>query len=490
MRFGPPTGGQPFKSKTAMRFSPKISQKIRALPLGALVTAAVIAAAFGFSLAVNLPGHLSYDSVIQLYEGRTGAYNGWHPPVMSWLLGLFDAVVPGTALFVAFDTLLLYGAMLSLIFVQKRASFAAAVVALLAAALPQFLLYPGIIWKDVLFAHATVAGFVALALAAAHWQQPRLRMGLIAVSTLFLALATLARQNGVLILIVGAAALGWIAATQVAERKRREALVYGGGLLVVAALVIFGANAGLSLRAEGDSATVAQLRLLQIYDIVGMRHADPSLALPVLQTREPALAAEVVGDGVKAYTPTRNDTLIATPKFVSALADSEPSNVFAQWRELLVSHPWLYVKVRSAEFWQVFATPDVAKCMPYKVGIDGPPDKLRALGMSERDDDRDDALNTYAYSIQSTPAFSHVVFFLLGSACCGVLLRRRRAADLAIASLFAGMTVFAASFFVISIACDYRYLYGIDLAAVIALFYLALDPMSVWQTLKAKKAGI
>jgi hypothetical protein len=482
-------GGSPFNSKAAMRFSPKIRQKLRTLPLGALVTAAVIAAAFGFSLAVNLPGHLSYDSVIQLYEGRTGAYNGWHPPVMSWLLGLFDALVPGPALFVVFDTQLLYGAMLSLIFVQKRVSWAAAVIALGAAALPQFLLYPGIVWKDVLFANAAVAGFVALALAAAHWDKPRWRFSLIFVSALFLVLATLARQNGVLLLLAGAAGLGWIAVSQVNLRKRREALVYGGGLLVVAIVAITAANIGLSLRKYGDSATVAQFRLLQIYDIVGMKHADPSLALPVLQTQEPDLAAEVAGDGVRVYTPTRNDTLVATPRFLSALGDSEPSNVFAQWRSLIATHPWLYAKVRAAEFWQVFATPNVTQCMPYKVGIEGPPDKLRALGMSERDDDRDDALDSYAGAIQSTPAFSHVTFLILGAASCYLLWRRRRAADLAFLSLFGGMTLFAASFFVISIACDYRYLYGIDLSAMIVLFYLALDLQSVWLALKTKKAG-
>jgi predicted PurR-regulated permease PerM len=35
---------------------------------------------------------------------------------------------------------------------------------------------------------------------------------------------------------------------------------------------------------------------------------------------------------------------------------------------------------------------------------------------------------------------------------------------------------FTASFAVISLACDYRYLYFLDLAAVAALLYVALDP--------------
>ena len=465
-----------------MRFSPKISLELRALPWGALVTAMVLAAAFGFSLAINLPGYLSYDSVIQLYEGRTGLYNGWHPPVMSWLLGLFDALVPGTALFVIFDTALLYGAMLSLIFVQKRVSPVAALAALVAAPLPQFLIYPGIVWKDVLFAHAAIAGFVCLAHAAARWPKPAWRYGLTAAATIFFALAALARQNGILILLAGAVGLAIIAASQMSTRKRRAGLIYGGGMLVLAALVILAANVGFSFRKTGDSATVAQFRLLQIYDIVGMKKADSTLALPVLTSREPELAGEVSGDGVRVYTPTRNDTLIATPKFLSALADSEPANVLAQWRALLAAHFWLYLKVRAAVFWQVLATPDVAQCMPYKVGIEGPADRLKALGMRARDDDRDDALDSYAGGLQGTPVYSHLLFFVLGAVCFAVLLRRRRPADLAFAAMLGGIALFAASFFVISIACDYRYLYGIDLSAMVTLFYLALDPVSVWRT--------
>jgi hypothetical protein len=39
---------------------------------------------------------------------------------------------------------------------------------------------------------------------------------------------------------------------------------------------------------------------------------------------------------------------------------------------------------------------------------------------------------------------------------------------------------FAASFFIISIACDYRYLYFADLAALAGLLYAAVDPPLPW----------
>jgi len=47
---------------------------------------------------------------------------------------------------------------------------------------------------------------------------------------------------------------------------------------------------------------------------------------------------------------------------------------------------------------------------------------------------------------------------------------------LAIAAMLASALAFAASFLVISIACDYRYLYFLDLAAMAGALYVALDP--------------
>ena len=57
-----------------------------------------------------------------------------------------------------------------------------------------------------------------------------------------------------------------------------------------------------------------------------------------------------------------------------------------------------------------------------------------------------------------------------------LLMLRRDPADLIIAGLMVGALGFAASFFVFSIACDYRFLYVLDLAALTGVLYLAIDP--------------
>src|ERR1700742_2291396 len=108
--------------------------------LPARVAAAILAAAFVLSVAVNWPGHLSFDPILQLLQGRTGVYNTWHPPVMAWLLGLFDAIRPGAGLFVAFDALLAFGA-LAVLATVRRARWASVAAAAGIALLPQLWLY-------------------------------------------------------------------------------------------------------------------------------------------------------------------------------------------------------------------------------------------------------------------------------------------------------------------------------------------------------------
>ena len=93
---------------------------------------------------------------------------------------------------------------------MPRPSWAAPVVSVLFIVSPQIALYQGIVWKDILFANATVAGFVAQAHFSDVWEQQRRRYGLIVTSFLFLILATLTRQNGAIMLITGTLSLLWI----------------------------------------------------------------------------------------------------------------------------------------------------------------------------------------------------------------------------------------------------------------------------------------
>jgi hypothetical protein len=465
--------------------------RVNELPLKPFVTSAIVLTGFVICLAADLPGHLSYDSVIQLLEGRTARYSGWHPPVMSWLLGLFDAITPGTALFVVFDATLFFGSLLALVWLRGTKSWAAAVVAALITASPIALIYQGIVWKDVLFADTMVAGFVALAAAAVFWSRERVRYALLALALLLLVLATMARQNGILALFAAVIALGWIAAHHTPVARWRAALVTGGLALIFALAVLSIGNVALGWRIVAESGAAKQLRLLELYDTIGMVKADPSLTLPILADEQPDLAQEVLTDGLRLYNPERNDPLAASQRLSADLNDEDTfAPVRAQWLNLIVHHPWTYLKVRAEVFRWIFATPDIEVCLPYLVGISGPEQQMQQLGIAERQDARDDALAAYADRFIQTPVLSHVFYAVLSLVVLILLFRRRRAEDIAIAALQAGALLFTASFFVIGIACDYRYCYALDIAALVGVFYVALDYASCFSPRVKAPTGI
>ncbi|MDE3114656.1 MAG: hypothetical protein KGL26_03550 [Pseudomonadota bacterium] len=454
----------------------------RAAPVRIVIPAAIIAAGFVFSLAANWPGHLSYDSVIQLLEGRTGIYANWHPPVMSWLLGIAGAILPGARLFVIFDVVLVFSTLAAFLALGgSRPSWAAAAVALLCVLSPQFMDYPAIVWKDVLFAAASVAGFAALALAARYWPQAGPRFALLAGGFALFVLAALARQNGILMLLGGAVALGWIAGKTAPARPWRSGALYGMGA-VLASLAVWGiCHWALALRVTGDLGPGSQFRLLQSYDIVGAVAAEPGLALPQLTRDEPELAALIRREAPRVYSPERNDTLADSPALMQALNNAEPADIGAAWWTLVLDHPGLYLKVRWAAFRWVFLTPKLEDCYPYYFGVSGAPEDMAALGYARRWDDRDQALADYAHHFVSTPVLSHGFYALLAIVALVLLLRRRRPADIAVAAMLASALAFTLSFFVISLACDYRYLYALDLSALTAALYLACDGAAIWR---------
>jgi hypothetical protein len=421
----------------------------------------------GFMLALNLPGQMSPDSVSQLLEGRTGHYESWHPPVMAWLLGLFDALWPGPALFVVLDAGLLLGAWLLLLRLAKAPGWGALAVALILLLAPQFLLHQGTVWKDMLFADSAIAAFACLA-AAGSWRQTRAVW--LALSLPLFVLAALTRQNGLVLLPVAALAVGWLT---FAQGGWRTAILYGTGGLLLAALLFVGGTLALSGRSDGGEGLRAEIVRAQAYDLIGALKLSPEMNLPLLDHADPRLSQLMRHDGVTLYSPVLNDTLEQSPDLMEAVSDAPAGLLFAQWKALVLDHPGLYLRARWPVFRWTIAAPDVAQCHPAFVGIEGDAAQLNALGMAPRIRPTDRVLARYTRAWMGTPVLSHLTFAILAALLMVPLLLRRHDADIAIAGMLAGALLFTLSFFVVSIACDYRYLDFLDLAALTAAFYWA-----------------
>jgi hypothetical protein len=423
-------------------------------------------------LAANWPGHFPPDAIWQLAQGRAGIYNSWHPPVMAWMLGLADRLSPDAAAFIVFESALFWGALAAFACLRRTAWPALGLLVVIAAS-PLAFLYQGLVLKDVLFADAAVAGFAALAWAARTWERPGARFALVGAALALFTLAALTRQNGVLVALAGAAALAAIAA---AKGARAPAL---HGVVAVLLMTAAGAGATAALATHGDRQPELdrQFTALQIFDLTGAVHHDPAEPLAAMHAMNPALERFIRVQAASGYTASRVDTIAAKAPVADAfLARAEPA-ARAQWRSLVVGSPWLYLRTRAEVFRQAFLTPDIDACAAVMVGVDpGNPVMLGLAGLSPRETDRDDWDGDYASAFLHTPAFSHLTYFVLAVALLAwaiVDARRGKVEVIAVAGLLVAALAVAASYFVIALACDYRYLYFLDCAAMAAVVHRA-----------------
>jgi hypothetical protein len=431
------------------------------------IASAILVLGFAAMLAMNAPGQLSYDSVAQLADGRAGFYNSWHPPVMAWLLGLFDRLVPGTLLFLVFQSLLLLLALLVLLGLRPRGWPSVALAAAIVLT-PQWLLYQGEIWKDILFADAAIAGFAALAF---HAQNGKLR-GLI-LAALLLTLAASTRQNGLILLPVAAVTVGLIARRQ-SGPDPGSGLRSGwrqGAIFLLAMLALTGAlNFALASRSDAGEGARAELRRGQSYDLAGALARDPALALPL--DSDPELDRALRSRGRYLYSPLQSDSFAADPAINQALSNASDGVIAAAWQNLILEHPLLYLRTRWADFAAVATSPDPITCHLVSVGVTGPPARLKQLGLTAGVRPHDRLLASYARLFVATPVFSHLAWGALALILLVILIRRAEPADLAVSGLLAGALLFAMTFLAVSIACDYRYLVFLDLSAMASLLYL------------------
>ena len=441
---------------------------------------AVLAAGLLVMLGANLPGHLSYDSVAQLYEGHFHLRETWGPALYAWLLGLFDAVVPGTALYVTVSGLVLFASLASFSDLRPRTSWWAVAVAALAVLTPQMLIYQAIVWKDIAFANTALAGLVCLAHAGRLWPKTGRRWLFLIAALLLLAVASQVRQNGIIVAFLGAIALGWIAGSAAQATwlaKWRKGLIWGvGGFLAVAVAGQTLTVLSVPPHAPPEPGVKTGLRIVQNYDLIGAVALDPRYRLEIMGAADAVDTAMILRRAPLQYSGRRVDFIDRDQALSDALWKVPEAASGRQWFDLILKHPALYLKVRWEDFRWLVAPPVIDWCLPVYVGVDAPADKMDPLKLTHRYVQSDIMLSNYSSWFLDTPVYSHLFYAAISLVLAGLFLWRRQPADIALAALQLAGLAFMSSFFIISIACDYRYLYFTDLAALAGLIYAAVDP--------------
>jgi len=395
---------------------------------------------------------------------------------MAWLLGLADRVHPGAWVFVVLGAALFYGALFAFVALERRPRPVSLPLLGLWMVSPIVLIYQGVVLKDVLFANAALAGFAALAWAGRLWGHAFSRGLLLGAALLLFTLAALTRQNGIVVSLFAALALGAIAAVR-PEVGRRSRIIRGI-LWTATALALVGACdvlAGVALRARSDGRPedANHLKVLQVYDLAGATRLDPTTPLPILRARQPALERFLREQAASHFRSAGVDNLFALPGG-GAMMVPQGSAAGRQWASLIRDHPRLYIEARTRVWLTTLRTPGSAGCPMIITGVDGDPAMLARAGLRARDDAKDEWDEDYASRFLGGPLYSHMFYGSLLIVTLAWLAWRWRQGDrgpeaIATAAMGLAALAFAASFFVISVDCDYRFLYFLDVAAMAAV---------------------
>jgi hypothetical protein len=299
------------------------------------------------------PGYMSYDSVVQLIQARSGVLGDAHPPLMSALWGLTDRVIAGPLpMLVLQVTCFLAGVYLILKrFLSPRA---AAICATLVLWFPPIAVVLAVIWKDSQMVAFLVLG-TALLLSP--------RRGVNITGLVLLSAATALRYNAlaitlplvVLLFVWNPAHRWWL----------RGVIALGAWLaLTLAAMLVTRA-----LTTEGEH-TYAWHDSVALCDIVGTLRYAPDLpdaelredlaGTPLVETTDVQLRArssfrpedlperKVQTFGTGGYTPA----LWVTTFHVFSVPETmdQRAAIARAWKAIVLSHPAAYLEYR----WHIF----------------------------------------------------------------------------------------------------------------------------------------
>jgi hypothetical protein len=434
---------------------------------------------FGCVLAVNVPGHLTTDSLIQIAEGRTGYIDSWNPLFSSWVFGNLVHWTEGTEIIVLLSALMLVASIWMLVSVGQRGGVW---VLLPSAGLlfsPILLIYPGIVWKDVWFAHSAALAFGTIMWRARGggwwWEVP---------SLLLLAVAMLSRQTGLIVCAAAVAGLSLCAPAPVWRVGRFDVGRVAAFAVRLMIMVVI-AQAMSLLAREGfkqirGDAVGTGFQLVATFDIAGILQRQPHAQLAFLREQGFDTAAWEASSR-RTFSAERIDTLVQPP-ITGPRALGAPL-ILRQWLDLVTDYPGTYIAHRLATFAWFNGLENQARCIPVHVGID-PPALADRAGIRSVPARWAAPLYSYSRTFLETPYFSPLAWSALSLLVLLIYAARREWSEPVAWMQVAGL-LYSLSYLVAGLSCDFRYSYFSVLAASIGLMRLLADGVPVPRTQRA-----
>jgi hypothetical protein len=414
-----------------------------------------------------VPGYMSPDSVAQLAQGRTGSYNDWQPPVMSWLWGRLDRVVPGPLGMLVFHNLLFWSGLgLWVALVAPRWNISVKCLMLLVIGFfPSIFLLLSTIWKDVGMAAAFLFASALLlyaerrrSLAALLLSLPALWYGVAVrhnAAIAALPLTIYAGFIGFMLIAPSPARTNW--------QRKAAIVILGFGLL----MLMLALNTIASNRLTKNLSSFPIQQIL-IHDVVAISIETNTDLLPEYLKSGPQQPS--VRDLEKIYTPDGVVPLFCCDSTVTRLMLTEdPGNITSLervWAKAVLSAPGIYLTHRLRVFESQFGIARSLVCYPFHYGIEP-----NNLGISYQERPFTSKMFAGIINVQDSFLFRGWIYAAMNAVLLiGTILGRRRLAfnRSVILAVSASGLIYAVSYVLTSTSCDFRMEYWTVVAALVS----------------------
>lgn len=432
--------------------------------------ALLIAAWLGVVLYA-FPGYMSFDSVLQLEQARTGVFGLGHPPVMGVLWALCDAAIAGPlGMLLIQVTCFVAGAYLLL---RQRLSARAAATATLAIAwFPPIATVLAVIWKD-----SQMTGFLVLGIALLLSPRRGTRLAGLAV----LSLATAMRYNALTITLAPVVLLF------VWSPQPRWYVRYPLALAAWIAITVVPSVINAQLVSERVYLWHDSLALC---DITGtLRYADdlPDAELAAALAGTPALVTTDIQRTARTTFPPDSIPIAQRPSFgggtfIPSLWTTtfhlfEPPTTAAQrdaitaaWRAIVLGHPGAYLAYRWEVFREVIHLGDRRISSAVYSSFTDSGDRAgsaKRLGHNAVSSHLQRGLHTFMGWIATSWLFRPWIYVALSLVCLPLCVRDRRLLALVLSGL-----ANEAALLVLAPTTDFRYSIWLVVSTVLAIVWI------------------
>ena len=419
-------------------------------------------ATFFITIGIHFPGQISFDSIVQIYEGKSNSYISNQPPFMSFILNMCR--VPWSdepQLFLVLNCGIFFLSMILFIDEMKSDYYFRSIIVLLIGFFPVIFIYNGIIWKDVFFTNLCLAGFAFLYKSTKN----NTRYNVI-IAMLFFSMGSLARQQGFIVFITSICLLPLL------FRKQHNIRLTGISLIVFVMIHTgFGIFIGLTSKQVSDAPVSGGIFQITTYDLVGIAANSNNADFRYIIDNN---LCDLDGIYYKAkfYGADRIDWLNDKDEKRTNPFDKMATHqlVFA-WIDAIYRNPLAYMTHRYNVFmWQI-GFKNVCDCLPYYIGISQEPQSyLNKLIIRNEGTGSTGYLKQYGkFFINLFRPFIYVLLSII------LLLKSffDRQKNWLNITMQLSSIVYSFSYVVIGIACDFRYLYytvPVSLFGIVLLF--------------------